>query len=180
MSWVADMKKKMLAKINTGEMELIDPNMKHNDATSSAVLFLYGTNKWIAENNIDLVLHVHFNSNPKINGKPVFRGYCMYVPEKQYSNSTSSKIFANYLNNEISKIEKPSNMLQEKNTIIEDQKLIATGNYDTLKIPSVVIEYAYIYEPMMLSSSTRNSFLETAASSTATAINNYITDKLEN
>ena len=180
MSWVTDMKNKMLAKVDAGEMKLINPGMKHNDATSSAVLFLYGTNKWIAENNIDLVLHVHFNSNPKINGKPVFRGYCMYVPEKQYSNSTSSKIFANYLNNEISKIEKPSNMLQEKNTIIEDQKLIATGNYDTLKIPSVVIEYAYIYEPMMLSSSTRNSFLETAASSTATAINNYITDKLEN
>ncbi len=179
MNWVADMKDKMFAKVDAGEMKLINPGMKHNEATSSAVLYLYGTNKWIAENNIDLVLHVHFNSNPKINGKPIFSGYCMYVPEKQYSNSTSSKIFANYLNEEISKIEKPSTMLQEKNIIIPDQELIATGNYDTLKIPSVAIEYAYIYEPMMLSSTTRNIFIEKSASSTATAVENYISNELE-
>ncbi len=174
MSWVLDMKKKMLAKIDVGEMKLIDPNMKHNDATSDAVLYLYGTNKWIGENNIDLVLHVHFNSNPKINGKPNYSGYCMYVPERQYGNAARSLIFANYLNEEISKIEKASNMPQEKETIIEDQALIATGNYDTLKIPSVVVEYAYIYEPMMTSSSTRNIFINKAASSTAEAINKYI------
>ena len=108
MQWASDMKNKMMGKVDAGEIELIDPNMKHNPATSSAVLFLFGTNKWIEKNNIDLVLHIHFNSNPKINGKPVFSGYCMYIPEQQYSNSSSSRIFANYLNTEISKIEKPS------------------------------------------------------------------------
>lgn len=179
MKWVSDMKKKMLAKVDIGEIELIDPNMKHNDAASTAVLFLYGTNKWIDKNNIDLVLHVHFNNNPKINGKPNYAGYCMYVPEKQYSNSSSSKIFANYINEEISKIQKKSNMPQEKDTIIEDQQLIAIGNYDTLKIPSVLVEYAYIYEPIMTSSSTRNIFIEKAASSTATAINKYIEEKFK-
>jgi N-acetylmuramoyl-L-alanine amidase len=179
MNWVADMKAKMLAKVDTGEVKLLDPNMKHNPATSSAVLYLYGTNKWIEKNNIDLVLHVHFNNNPKINGKPNFSGYCMYIPEKQYSNSSSSRIFANYINQEISKIEKPSDMKQEKDLIIEDQQLIATGVYNTLKIPSVAIEYAYIYEPMMLSSSTRNIYIEKAASSTATAINNYIVNEMK-
>ena len=92
MNWVADMKAKMMAKVDIRETKLINPGMKHNEATSSAVLYLYGTNKWIAENNIDLVLHVHFNSNPKINKKPNYRGYCMYIPEKQYSNSSSSNI----------------------------------------------------------------------------------------
>lgn len=174
LSWVADMKSKMLVKINAGEMKLINPGMKHNVATSNAVLYLYGTNKWIGENNIDLVLHIHFNNNPKINGKPNYRGYCMYVPDGQYSNSSSSLIFANYLDAEISKIEKKSNMPQELKIIIPDQQLIATGNFDTLKIPSVVVEYAYIYEPMMVSSSTRNIFMLKAASSTATAIENYI------
>lgn len=180
MSWVKKMKNKMLSKVDTGEMELIDPNMKHNPATSSAVLFLYGTNKWLNENDFDLVLHIHFNNNPKINGKPNYQGYCTYIPEHQYSNSSSSRIFANYLDEEISKIEKRSNMPQEKEIIIEDQQLIAVGNYDTLKIPSVVVEYAYIYEPMMLSSSTRNIFIEKAASSTATAINNYIENEIRN
>lgn len=179
MNWVAEMKEKMMNKVDTGEIKLIDPNMKHNNAASNAVLFLYGTNKWIEKNNIDLVLHVHFNNNPKINDKPNYSGYCMYIPEHQYSNYSSSKIFANYLNDEISKIQKPSNMPQEKDTIIEDQALIATGNYDTLKIPSVVVEYAYIYEPMMLASITRNKFIETAASSTATAINTYTKKEFE-
>ena len=179
MSWVADMKEKMMNKVDAGEIKLIDPNIKHNNAASNAVLFLYGTNKWIEKNNIDLVLHVHFNNNPKINGKPNYSGYCMYIPEHQYSNYSSSKIFADYLSDEISKIQKPSNMPQEKDTIIEDQALIATGNYDTLKIPSVVVEYAYIYEPMMLASTTRNKFIETAASSTATAINTYTKKEFE-
>ena len=98
MNWVADMKEKMFTKVDEGQIEIINQGMKHNSATSSAVLFLYGTNKWIPENNIDLVIHIHFNNNPKINGKPNYSGYAMYVPEKQYSNSSSSKIFANYLN----------------------------------------------------------------------------------
>jgi len=179
MNWVADMKAKMLAKVKTGEVQLINQDMVHNYATDEAVLFLYGINKWIAENNVDLVLHVHFNSNPKINGKPNYNGYCIYVPEKQYSNASSSLIFANYLNKEFSKIEKPSNMPQEKNTIIPDQQLIAIGEYGTLKIPVAVVEYAYIYEPKMLSSGTRNSFINSAASSTAMAINKYIIDNFQ-
>ncbi len=174
MDWAASNKKEMLARADKGEFKIIDPDMKHNEAASNAVLFLYGTNKWIEENKIDLTIHIHFNNNPKINGKPNYRGYSMYIPEKQYSNSSSSRIFANYLNEEIFKIQKQSNMPQEKDIIIESQELIAIGNYDTLKIPSVVVEYAYIYEPVMLSSSTRNAFIEKAASSTATAINQYI------
>lgn len=174
MSWVADMKSKMFEKVDAGTFTLINPGMKHNDATSSAVLYLYGINKWIDENNFDLVLHVHFNSNPKINGKPNFSGYCIYVPEKQYTNAPASRIFADYLNEEISKIENKSTMPQEKSTIIEDQQLIAIGDYDTLKIPVAVVEYAYMYESKMLSSSTRNIFIKDAASSTAVAIENYI------
>ncbi|MFA6340869.1 MAG: N-acetylmuramoyl-L-alanine amidase [Candidatus Paceibacterota bacterium] len=174
MDWVALMKEKMFAKVDAGEMKIIDPDMKHNEATSNAVLFLYGTNKWIEEKDIDMVLHVHFNNNPKYKGKPNYRGYCMYIPEHQYGNFASSRIFASYLNEEMFKIEKKSDMPQERDIIIEDQELIATGNYDTLKIPSVALEYAYIYEPVMTSSSTRNAFMEKAASSTAEAIRRYI------
>jgi len=148
-NWEKKMKDQMLGKVSTGEIDLIDTDLVHNDASSNAVLYLYGTNKWIDENNIDLVLHIHFNNNPKINGRPNYRGYAMYIPERQYSNSSSSKVFANYLFDEIDKIQWKSNMPQEKDTIIEDQNLIAIGEYNTLKIPSVVVEYAYIYEPVM-------------------------------
>ena len=179
MSWVKDMKDKMMARVNTGEIKLINPDMKHNDATTSAVLFLYATNKWADENDVDLVINIHFNSNPKINGKPNYSGYCIYIPDNQYNNASSSRIFANYLNEEIAKIENPSTMPEEKKTIIEDQALIAIGNYDTLKIPTAVTEYAYMYETKMLSTSTRNSFIEKAASSTATAIKNYINSEMK-
>jgi hypothetical protein len=53
MDWVFDLKEKMLTKIDSGEMIKINPGMKHNVATSSAVLYLYGTNKWANENRID-------------------------------------------------------------------------------------------------------------------------------
>jgi len=177
MDWVKDMKERMLGKVDAGEIDLINQDMKHNEATSNAVLYLYGTNKWIEKNNIDLVLHVHFNNNPKINGRPNYKGYAMYVPEKQYGNASSSRIFANYLFGEIDKIQFKSNMPQEKDTIIEDQELIATGNYNTLKIPSVVVEYAYIYEPMIVSKMRRDKFITKAASSTVAAIENYISEQ---
>lgn len=176
MKWVSESKQKMLAKVDAGDIEIINPDLKHNEAATNAVLFLYGTNKWIEEKNIDVVFHVHFNNNPKYKGKPNYRGYAIYVPEKQFSNSSSSKIFANYLNEEMYKIQKKSNMPQEKETVIESQELIAVGSYETLKIPSAVIEYAYIYEPIMLSSSTRNNFINKAASSTAVAIEKYVSE----
>lgn len=178
MNWARDMKEKMLAKVEKGEFKLINPGLKHNPATSSAVLFLFGTNKWIEEKDIDVVFHIHFNDNPKYKGKPNYSGYCMYVPEKQFVNASSSLIFANYLNEEISKIQTKSTMPQEKDLIIETQELIAVGSYGTLKIPSVVVEYAYMYETKMLASSTRNKFIETAASSTAKAIEKYVNEIL--
>ena len=178
MSWVADMKNKMMAEANAGKFKIIIPGMQPNDATSEAVLYLYGTNKWAEENNIDLIFNVHFNNNPKINGKPNYSGYCIYVPDSQFGNASSSLIFANYLNNEISKIENKSNMPQEKTTIIPDQELAAMGSYGTLNIPTALVEYSYIYEQKMLSSSTRNAFIEKAASSTATAISDYVENEM--
>ena len=179
MKWVSIMKAKMVAQVNAGQIKLLNSGMIHNDASSNAVLFLFGINKWADENKMDIVLNVHFNNNPKINGKPNYRGYTIYIPEKQYGNASTSKILANDISNEISKIEKPSNMPQEKGTITEDQELIAIGAYNTLKAPVAVVEYAYIYEPIMASSGTRNIFMEKAASSTATAINNFIETNLK-
>jgi N-acetylmuramoyl-L-alanine amidase len=174
MDWVAESKAKMFSQTKTGEIKIVESGMKHNMAASNAVLFLYGTNKWIDEKDIDVVLHVHMNNNPKYKGKPNYSGYCMYVPEKQFSNSSSSKIFAKFLDEEISKIHTKSTMPQEKDIIIESQELIAVGSYGTLKIPSVVVEYAYIYEPIITNKNSRKVFIENFSSSTAVAIEKYI------
>jgi len=143
-------------------------------------LTLYGTNKWADENGIDIILNIHFNSNPKIIGQQrYYKGFTIYTTSQKSSNSTSSKIFAKDIMNELLKIENKSNAPKEATGIVVDQDFIAIGSNNTLNAPSIIVEYAYIYENFMQATSTRNNFFDKAASSTATAINNYIENGLK-
>ena len=176
-SWKSQMKNEMLRLVNNGKVSLVTPQVYHANAIPHAVLFLYGINKWASENKIDIVLNVHFNDNPKYKGKPKYEGYSIYVPEKQYSNSASSKTLAENLMDELSKIKDKSTMPGENQGIVEDQELIAIGSYNTSDSLNVLIEYAYIYEDFMQATSTRNTFLEKAASSTSKALQDFFTSR---
>jgi N-acetylmuramoyl-L-alanine amidase len=171
--WVSSKKTDMLRLIDNGKLRLISPIVDHTTVPPQSAIFLYGINKWAAENKIDIVLHVHFNDNPKYKGEPSYEGFSIYVPERQYSNSISSKVFADNLLEEISKIENTSTMPQENPGVIEDQDLIAIGRYNTSDSLSALVEYAYIYEPFMQNPELRNNFIDDAASSTARAIRNF-------
>lgn len=176
--WVNNAKKEMLNLVNNGKVTVVNAKMGHGTAPLNSAILLYGINKWAGENKVDITIHLHFNDNPKYKGKPTYEGFSIYVPEKQYSNGTSSKILAKDLMDEISKIQKVSTMKEESNGIIEDQELIALGSYNTSDSLSILIEYAYIYENFMQSTSTRNSFINTAASSTAKAIENFFESRI--
>ncbi|MFA6797200.1 MAG: N-acetylmuramoyl-L-alanine amidase [Candidatus Paceibacterota bacterium] len=177
-SWVNNAKREMLSLINNGKVTVVNAKMGHSVAPQNSAIFLYGINKWAGENKIDISIHLHFNDNPKYKGKPTYEGFSIYVPEKQYSNGTSSKILAKNLMDEISKIQKVSTMKEESIGVIEDQELIALGSYNTSDSLSVLIEYAYIYENFMQSTSTRNNFINIAASSTAKAIENFFESRI--
>jgi N-acetylmuramoyl-L-alanine amidase len=176
--WINNMKSSMSKLVNNGKINVVNAEMGHSIAPLNSAIFLYGINKWAGENKIDIAIHLHFNDNPKYKGKPNYEGFSIYVPEKQYSNGTSSKILAKDLFDEISKIQKVSTMPEENVGIIEDQELIALGRYNTSDSLSVIIEYAYIYENFMQNKKLRNDFIEKSASSTANAINKFFESRI--
>ena len=176
--WINNMKSSMSKLVNNGKINVVNAEMGHSVAPLNSAIFLYGINKWAGENKVDIAIHLHFNDNPKYKGKPNFEGFSIYVPEKQYSNGTSSKILAKDLFDEISKIQKVSTMPEENVGIIEDQELIALGRYNTSDSLSVIIEYAYIYENFMQNKKLRNDFIEKSASSTARAINKFFESRI--
>lgn len=177
LTWINSKKKEMSDLVDVGRISVVKSEMGHMSAPLNSAIFLYGINKWAGENKVDLVVHLHFNDNLKYKGKPNYAGFSIYVPEKQYSNSTSSKDLAKYLMKEISKVQKVSTMPEENSGIIEDQELIAMGRYNTSDTLSVLIEYAYIYEGFMQKKKTRNAFIDKSAFSTAKAINNFFESK---
>jgi N-acetylmuramoyl-L-alanine amidase len=122
--------------------------VSHNNAPRDVALRLYGVNAWANEQEVDIVLHLHINDHERKNvrteGK--YSGLSIYVPERQYSNSTSSRAIADALLERLSVIMPPSDMPLEKLGVVEDQELIAIGRYNTVDAPSMLIEYGYIYE----------------------------------
>ena len=68
------------------------PVVAHATAPDDVAQRLYGINKWVDENNIDIVVHIHFNDYPGHGSAPgKYLGFAIYVPEKQYDNSTTDK-----------------------------------------------------------------------------------------
>lgn len=172
-SWMVNSKAEMSRLIKNGQITKLKGQIGRTKANSNSILFLYGINKWAAENKVDIAINLHFNNNPQYKGRPIYNGFSIYVPEKQYSNALSSKILAQDLLTEISKIQSTSTMPLEKEGIIEDQELIALGSFNTADSLSVLIEYAYIYEDPLQSAPGRDLFINQAAASTAKALNNF-------
>jgi len=159
--------------LNEGKITPARAEMGHRETPFEAAIFMYGVNKWAGENEVDLTLHLHFNNNPKYKGKPNYEGFAIYIPEKQYQNSLSSRKIAEFLLAEITKVQKVSTMKAESKGIVEDQELIALGCYNTSLTPSLVVEYAYIYEDIMLAQDSRDNFITQMALSTAQALEIY-------
>jgi N-acetylmuramoyl-L-alanine amidase len=110
---------------------------------------LYGINKWSNENKMDIVLHIHFNDYPRqyVWTKGKYKGFTIYVPEKQMANAGESKILAQNIFDQLAQKYAVSNYEKEVDGIIEDQSLIALGSNGTLdsSVRSILVEYGYIY-----------------------------------
>lgn len=167
--------------ISKGLMKDEEPII-HNSAPADAANKLYGINKWANENGIDLVLHVHFNDYPRRNlrerGK--YSGFSIYVPERQFSNSEKSIAIAKSVFERLKKYFAVSDMPKEKTGVVEDQKLIAIGSYNTLDAAALLIEYGYIYERRLASPAVRNLVLQRMAEQTFLGIRNFFQKKAGN
>ncbi len=153
--------------------------VEHNNAPSDTVMRLYGINKWANDNNIDLVVHVHFNDYPgrRYNRVGKYSGFTIYVPEHQFSNAEASKDVSSKVFKQLNKYFASSNLPAEKSGVVEDQELIAVGSFNTLDPAVFLIEYGYLYESQFINSNTRITALREMAKQTYLGIVDFFENK---
>jgi len=162
--------------VATGEQKVVPDAGEHTLATKNTAIELYGVNKWANENNVDLVIHLHFNNSTRRNVKlPGPRsGFDMYIPEKQSVNAPISRTIAEDIYNELKKKFTPE-APGYYNSLFEDQSLIAVGASNTLTKPALLVEYGYIYEKILQNGATnRKNALEQMAEYTVAGIQDYV------
>ena len=127
------------------------------------------------ENNIDIVLHIHFNDYPgrKYDLPGKYSGFSIYIPEAQLPNYRISQGIAESIRKELEKIQSASNFPKEKETVVEDQQLIAVGSNASRDGASVLVEYGYIYEDKIYDKKTREQILVDMAYQTYLGVKNY-------
>ncbi len=140
----AELKQTFIKKEEPGDVD----DIKHNKVTEGVAQVLYGTNMWAQEKNFDLILHVHFNDYP---GRPrtsagKYFGFAVYVPDHTLQNAQKSIELGKVLHKTLAEYQPESNLFIEKVGVIESEDLIALGAKNSLSIPAVLIEYAYIAE----------------------------------
>lgn len=148
-SWVNNHKIESDRLSRLGDFHPVTPKVLHNSAPKNVALKLYGISKWANENDMDIIIHIHFNDHPghSKNSPGKYTGFAIYVPEDQYSNSSSTQTLASSIFDRLAKFNAVSNFPGERGGIVETQDLIAIGAYNSVDAASMLIEYGYIYEP---------------------------------
>ena len=174
-------KKEALNKITNGDF-ITKTTVPHNAVSASTSVKLYGINKWVNENNIDVVLHVHFDDNDRGSNKwkiGPYKGFTVYYPDIQMVNAKESTKLAGDIFLKLYGKYSTSTLPKEKGGFIADQKLIALGASGTLNksVRAVLIEYGYIYQKILRNSTTRHQAYKNMASLTVKGITNYFFKK---
>ena len=152
-------------------------NVHHNSARPEVVQTLYSINKFANDEKFDIVIHLHFNDYPGrrgLSGK--YSGFAIYAPEKQFSNSKASKIFAGKLADQLSYLFASSDQPKES-AVVEDQELIAVGANNTADPVSVLIEYGYIYESQFNYPVIKDTILKELAHQTYLGIGGFLNEE---
>ena len=169
-------KKNIKIKISSGDF-ISKTTVPHVAVSSNVAIKLYGINKWANENNIDAVIHIHFNDYPRPIDSAIgkYKGFVVYMPDKQFPNALESDKLAKSIFIELAKKYSTSTYPKEAGGLIPDQKLIALGASETLNesVRSVLVEYGYIYQKIFRESSTRHEAYKNMADLTAKGIENY-------
>lgn len=151
--FIADAKRETERLIEKGNID-VPGGVRHNNASSEVAYNLYGINKWIADEQFDLVIHIHFNDDTSHWGDNPgeYGGFTIYVPDENLPNADKARPLASFIGAEMKKTFFPSNLPLEaeradENGLVPDFRLIALGSNRTLETPSILVEYSYIYEP---------------------------------
>lgn len=176
--FVKNKKTLMQDLISSGDITLVD-GIVHNTASDETVARLYAINKWSNDNEIDLVIHIHFNDYPgrRGNREGKYSGFSIYIPEKQFSNAKASRELAGHVLKNLDRFYSKSNMPKESAGIVEDQELIALGSYNTLDSIGLLVEYGYIYEPQFVEKENRDLVIKDMAYQTYLGITDFFDKK---
>ena len=157
---------------NKNSRKSSDPKIEHNPAPGEMACRLYAINKFIEDNQIDIVIHIHLNDYPGRTGiSGEYKGFSIYVPDNTLRNGKKSQALSKYIAKTLDDNFKYSNNPVEKKKIILGHELIANGSNNTIAAASVLIEYGYIYEQKFQDEET----LKMAAEQTYAGIKNYLT-----
>ncbi|MBU6232055.1 MAG: N-acetylmuramoyl-L-alanine amidase [Patescibacteria group bacterium] len=175
-SWVQAHKDEVISLERLGQFVRVAPSVLHNDTPYDGAIRLYGIDKWVDDNGIDIVIHIHFNDYPGhalgVPGR--YSGFAIYVPQREFDNSTTSRALADSVFQELSKYNKVSDLPGESSGVVQDQDLIAVGAYNSVDAASMLIEYGYIYEPQFINGKARRSAaLESLAEETYRGIQDF-------
>lgn len=151
-TWTKAHHEEMTQLISIGSIKPVVPTVIHNKAPTDVAYRLFGMTKWANENDVDIIIHIHFNDNPGHgrNTPGKYSGIAIYVPEKQYYNSTTTIAVAESVFKRLSRFNPVSDLPGESTGIVEEPDLIAIGAYNTSDAASMLIEYGYIYEPQFV------------------------------
>lgn len=147
-AWKNGHKDQMTRLSRISELHPFVPEVIHNTAPANVALRLFGIGKWSNENDIDIVIHIHFNDSRghSRNSPGDYSGFAIYVPQNQFFNSSTTQTVANTIFNRLHRFNAVSDLPGESGGIVQDQDLIAIGAYNSLDAASMLIEYGYIYE----------------------------------
>lgn len=180
-AWIDASWKEERRLISLGHKTQSVPKVYHNKAKKGVAERLYGITKWANENDIDITIHIHFNDYPgRREGETgKYSGFAIYVPEKQYYNSTTTVTIANHILRRISKYNPVSDLAGENDGLIEDADLIAVGANNTANSASLLIEYGYIGEPQLNDINTRSIAIKDLAFQTYLGLQDFFQSKAE-
>ncbi len=176
-AWEKLHKEEVTKLTRLGEFHPATPIVQHNKARSDVAFRLFGMGKWANENDVDIIIHIHFNDYPGHGNAPGrYSGFAIYVPEKAYFNSTTTKALADTVFKRLSKYNPVSDLPGESNGIVEDQDLIAVGAHNSVNAASMLIEYGYIYEPQFTNSNLRDATIRDLAFQTYLGLQDFFDD----
>jgi len=150
----------------------------HNHASPLGVIQLYGVNLWANENNMDAVVHLHFNDYP---GRPAgtrgtHTGFSVFAPLKTNQHFIESFNLAKSVEKHMLKYINRSTVKNESAGVLESE-LIAVGQANSTTMPSILIENGFIYESKFTDKSRREPVLTRQANSIANGIEEYFQNK---
>ncbi len=179
-AWRKSLHNELINMISTGSTTAPVSKVFHLRSPDDVALRLYGITKWANENIMDVVIHIHFNdfADHKDGFPGKHTGFSIYVPVKQYANSTTTKAVAANILKRLEADYKVSNLPGESTGIVDEPDLIAIGSNNTADAASMLIEYGYIYETKFRTAAKRSATLEQMAKDTYLGLQDFFTSNV--